>query len=114
MKIDVRFRALASSEALREHAVRRIHLHLSRFGSDIDSVLVRLSDVNGPKGGLDKQCQVTVRGPNFSAVVTNDLSADAWSAVDLAVERAGRAVGRDLERVRAVRRSLVEPVDLLG
>ena len=103
MKIDVRFRGLEPSDALRDHAVRRIHFHLSRFGHEISSVLVRISDVNGPKGGVDKQCQVTVRGRRLSDVIIDDLSGDAYSAVDMAVERVGRAVGRDIERVRGAR-----------
>lgn len=103
MKIEVRFRGLEPSEALRDHAARRIHFHLSRFGHEISSVLVRISDVNGPKGGVDKQCQVTVRGRRLTGVIVDDLSGDAYSAIDMAVERVGRAVGRDLERSRDVR-----------
>ena len=103
MKIDVRFRDLEHSDALRDHAVRRIHFHLGRFRHEISSVQVRISDINGPKGGVDKQCQVTVRGRRFSAVVIEDLSGDAYSAVDLAVGRAGRSVARDIGRVRSSR-----------
>lgn len=103
MKIDVRFRGLEPSDSLRYHAMRRIHFHLSRFGHEISSVLVRISDVNGPKGGVDKQCRVTVRGRRLSAVIVDDLRDDARTAIDMAVERARRAVGRDLERVRGAR-----------
>jgi putative sigma-54 modulation protein len=103
MKIDVRFRGLEPSDALRDHALRRIHFQLSRFGHEIRSVLVRISDVNGPKGGVDKQCQITVQGRRISSVNLDDVSGDAYSAVDIAVERVGRAVGRDLERVRSAR-----------
>lgn len=103
MKIDIRFRGLEPSDALRDHAVRRIHFHLSRFGKEISSIQLRISDVNGPKGGLDKECQVTVRGRRIGSVMIDDLSGDAHSAVDMAVERAGRTLGRELERVRAAR-----------
>ena len=104
MKVEVRFHGLESSSALREHASRRIHFHLSRFGSEVTSVLVRIGDVNGPKGGVDKRCQVTVRGPRLGSATLDDLSGDAYAAVDGAVERIGRAVGRELERVRSDRR----------
>lgn len=103
MKIDVRFRNLEASESLREAAVRRVHFHLSRFGREISSVNVRISDVNGPKGGVDKRCQVTVRGPRLSSVVVDELSSEVYAAVDLAFQRIGRAVGRDLERMRGGR-----------
>ena len=103
MKIEVRFRGLEPSDSLRDHAVRRIHFHLSRFGHEISSVLVRIGDVNGPRGDVDKQCQVTARGRRLSRVIVDHLSGDVYSAVDLVVERAGRAVGRNLEWVRRTR-----------
>jgi ribosome-associated translation inhibitor RaiA len=105
MRIDVRFRSLDPSTVLRDHVVRRIHFHLSRFGHAVASISLRISDVNGPKGGPDKQCRVTVRGGGLPEVTIEELSADAYTAVDLAVERAGRAVGRELERMRAKRTS---------
>ena len=109
MKIDVRLRALEPADALRDHAVRQIHFHLSRFGHEISSVDLRITDVNGPKGGVDKQCQVSVRGRHLSTIVIDDLSGDAYSAVDIAVQRVGRAVRRDLERGRATRLRLPMP-----
>ncbi len=105
MKIEVRFRGLGSSDALRDHAARRIHSHLSRFAGEVTAVLVRLDDVNGPKGGVDKRCQVTVRGPRFGSATLDEMSGDASSAVDMAVERIGRSVGRELDRARSDRRS---------
>lgn len=105
MKIDVRFRALQASDALREYVARRIHFQLSRFNGEVSSVHVSISDVNGPKGGPDKRCQVTVRGRALGPVRVVDLSEDAYSVVDMAVERAARAVGREIERTRAARRT---------
>jgi ribosome-associated translation inhibitor RaiA len=108
MKIDVRFVGLEPSDPLRHQATRRVHFHLSRYWRDIGAVHLRISDVNGPRGGVDKKCQVTVRG-RFATVLVADRSRDAYAAVDMAVKRAGRAVARALERTRAVRTSLPVP-----
>lgn len=105
MKIDIRFRGLEGSDALREHILRRIDFKLRRFSRQVSSVLVRLGDVNGPRGGVDKSCQVTVRGPALGATQIEDVNADAYTAVDLAVERAGHAVARGLGRVRTIGRT---------
>jgi putative sigma-54 modulation protein len=105
MKIEVRFRAIQASDALREHVARRVHFQLSRFNGEVSSVVIRIADINGPKGGADKRCHVTVRGPSISPVMIEDLSADAHSAIDMALERAARTVGRELKRLRASRRS---------
>ena len=104
MKIDLRFRGLELSDAFREHARRRVHLQMSRFGGAVHSVVVRIGDINGPKGGADKRCQVTLRGSGLGPLTTEDLSADVYSALDTALERAARAAGRDLERRRGARR----------
>lgn len=103
MKIQVRFRALEPSEALRAHALRRVLFHLDRYGHELTSVLLRIGDVNGPKGGPDKRCQVTAQGRRLVRVTVESVSEDAYAAVATAVERAGRAVGRGLARVRRVR-----------
>lgn len=103
MKIEIRFRGLESSESLRAHAMRQIHFHLSRFGRDLSAVAVRIGDTNGPKGGVDKQCRITVRGPRLGSSTLDEFSGDTYSAVDLAVERMARTAGRALERARDIK-----------
>jgi putative sigma-54 modulation protein len=105
MKSQVRFHGVETSESLREYAARRIHLHLSRFGRDLTVVVVRIADVNGPKGGRDKRCRVSVRGPRIGSTTLDEYSGDFWSAVDLALERAAQKVGRALEKARSLTRS---------
>jgi ribosome-associated translation inhibitor RaiA len=104
MKIDVRLRGMAASEALRKHVVRRVHFQLSRLEGEVGSITVRLEDVNGPKGGLDKRCQVALRGPKFNPLHIEHLATEPYAAVDAAVERAARAVIRELEKARLVSR----------
>lgn len=104
MKTEVRFHGVEASESLREHTARRVHILLSRFGADLTGVVVRIGDVNGPKGGLDKRCRVTVRGPRVGSATLDEYSGDIWSAVDLALERAAQNVGRTLEKARSLTR----------
>jgi len=104
MKIEVRFRGLEASDSLSAYVVRSAHLQLSRFDAAIGSVVVRIGDVNGPKGGLDKRCHVTLRGPALGTLTLEHLSADPYSGVDLLLERAARTAGREIERARTIRR----------
>ena len=106
MKIEVRFRGLESSEAVRAQVERRAHFQLSRFSSEVKSLVVRVSDVNGPKGGVDKRCHVTARGPSLAAVTIEEMSGDVHSAIDVALERVARAVTRELQRTRMSRRAV--------
>lgn len=104
MKVDVRFHGVDASEAFREFVRRRVHLEMSRFGGVVRSVVVRIGDINGPKGGEDKRCQVTLRGSRLGPITIEDLSADVYSALDTALERAARTAGREIERSRRGRR----------
>jgi len=98
MQIEIRFRGIESSPRLREHVVRRIEIHLGRFDAALAFVRVRVEDVNGPKGGVDKRCQFELRGRRFGAAIIEERSDDEWAAVGAAALRAGRTVARLLGR----------------
>jgi putative sigma-54 modulation protein len=100
MKIVVRFLGLPPSEALRGHTEREALFHLGRFGHDLSSVDIRIRDVNGPKGGADKQCRVFATGPRLGTSALQELSEDAYRAVSAAMARLARTVARGLDRAR--------------
>jgi putative sigma-54 modulation protein len=100
MKIDLRVRGMAEPAVLRAQIERRMQFALGRFGHDVAQVTVRLSDENGPRGGVDKRCHLTIRGPRLATVVIDERNAGAEAAIDLAAGRASRAVARLLERRR--------------
>lgn len=98
MRITTRGRGVEVTEDLRERADRRVGFALDRFASDVAAVDVLLHDENGPRGGVDKHCQVTVRGTRGWQVRASVEATDAVVAIDDAVDRAGRAVARTIER----------------
>lgn len=110
MRIDIHIRNLGPSESLQEFAARRVQAHLSRFAPEIRSVMLRLRDVNGPKGGIDKHCQIVVRGPRIGTIALDALLAEPHAALESCLERAAYTVGRSLERSRELseRRSAVK------
>lgn len=105
MNIEVRFRGIDPSEALRAHATRAIVQHLARFAPELDTVIVRIDDVNGPRGGLDKHCRVVARGTALSATAS-ERGIDAYVVVATAVEGIARALERRAARLRSYRRLL--------
>ena len=46
---------------LRDLTERRVRFVLRRLGWLVPRAEVQMSDVNGPRGGLDKRCQVELR-----------------------------------------------------
>ena len=66
----------------------------------IHRLTVRLTDVNGPRGGLDKRCRIAVALVPRGVVMVEGSGDDPFALVAGAAERAGRAVRRELERRR--------------
>ena len=54
MQIEIQARNFPVTPALRSHILRRMNFALSARYQQIHHVLVRLSDINGPRGGKDK------------------------------------------------------------
>lgn len=88
--------------------VEAAHTHaafaLTRFSRSIRSVTIRFDDPNGPKGGVDKLCTVTIHliRPGEDVVVTH-ADVDGFAALSRAIVRAARVVARRLDRRRSWR-----------
>ena len=94
MQIQVRKHNLVMTDALLEHIERRLNFSLGRFGVRLRTVVVNLHDLNGPKGGVDQECKLTMRTSWKSEIVIEERDADVFAAVARAADRAGRAVER--------------------
>jgi ribosome hibernation promoting factor len=100
MQIDIQARNFSLTNALREYIQRRLGFALSTRDEYIQRVMVRLSDINGPRGGRDKCCHIQIVLPQLADVVIEDTELDMYVAIDRASDRAGRTVGRKLARQR--------------
>jgi ribosome-associated translation inhibitor RaiA len=88
---------------LRDLAVRRVRFAMRRLTWLVPRATVHLSDVNGPRGGADKRCQVHLRTDGRGTVVITSLARDWRSALDSALSRATRMLLRLWRRSRAQR-----------
>lgn len=100
MKIEVRARGVELDGQLGDYVERSLRFALGRFSSRARVVRVRVEDLNGPKGGVDKRCVVTVSGDGFERCVVDVRDTTVQAAVDQAAGIASRAVARALERAR--------------
>lgn len=83
---------------LRELTERRVRFVLRRLGWMVPRAEVQLSDVNGPRGGTDKRCQVALRTDGAGSVVVTAVAADWRTALDKALARAARFLARHWHR----------------
>ncbi len=100
MKIVIRSRGFEVTQAMRANLERGLRFALGRFAARVVVVNVRLSDLNGPRGGVDKRCQIEVVLRGARDVRVEDVDGDLYVAVARVAERLGRAVARELERRR--------------
>lgn len=92
------------AKELRDEAQRRARFVLRRLEWLIPRTTVQLSDVNGPRGGLDKHCQVEIKSDVVGTVVVASLARDWHTALDKALARAARFLVRQRQRGNAPQR----------
>lgn len=112
MKVDVIVRGLALGREAQRYVAHRVQAALASMAHRVRRVEVHLSDENGPRGGADKRCLVQVGLDGGTGVVVAETRRDWQVAIDCALERAGRALQRRIERKRP--RRAVSPRALAG
>lgn len=96
MQIDIQARGFSLTEALDNRVHNRLGFTFLHASSRVNRVRVRLSDLNGPRGGVDKCCLVEVRLEGLPVVIVEDIQSNMYTAIDRAVGRAARTVKRRL------------------
>ena len=86
--IQVTLRNVPQSDALLTYVQKRFNGALDRFDGEVNRISVRLSDENGPKGGLrDKRCRVEVTFVHHAQpVVVEEDDADMYNAIGRAAK----------------------------
>lgn len=75
---------------LRDLTERRVRFVLRRLDWLVPRAEVQMSDVNGPRGGIDKCCQVKLRTGGAGSVVVASVASNWRTALDNALARAAR------------------------
>lgn len=98
MEIVVRTRHIGWNEELKRQVERSIEFAVDRHRSRVDRISVYLSDVNGPRGGNDKLCQITADIRGARTVLILERGDDLLSVVGRAARRLGYRIGRHMHR----------------
>ncbi len=88
----------AEGAQMRELAESRVRFVMRRMTWLVPRAKVLLSDINGPRGGVDKRCQVELKTANSGTVVITAIARDWRSALDSALARAARSLTRSSQR----------------
>jgi len=104
MELSITSQGLDLSESLRSYAERRLRFSLGCFVTQLHGVELRLADINGPRGGIDKTCAIKVVLRGFGIVFARATGDNAYSTVDRAAARIRSVVARTLGRRHRNRR----------
>lgn len=88
----------ADGTQLRDVSIERVRFALRRLGGLVPRAKVQFSDVNGPRGGVDKRCKVELTTETAGTVVIASLASDWRTALERSLGRATRVLRRGLQR----------------
>ena len=89
---------------LRDLTDRRVRFVLRRVGWLVPRAEVHMSDVNGPRGSIDKRCRVELKTDGAGTVVVAAVASDWRTALDNALARVARFMMRLWRRSSESRR----------
>jgi ribosome hibernation promoting factor len=103
MQLELHVRGTYVAETLRRYAEHRFRFALRRFSHRVRRLRIYIADLNGPRGGVDKQCRILAEVAPSGSLVLKETDTHVYEAMDRAADRLRRCVRRDLKRRQARR-----------
>jgi putative sigma-54 modulation protein len=100
MNVMIRTHNVELSSDLRALVDQRVRVALDRLTTAVTDVEVLISDLNGPRGGLDKRCRLLVRGRTAQRIVVEQTGAEIAPTISALARKVERAVIKSLARRR--------------
>lgn len=98
MKVLINDKLALLSEEASLQLQRKLAAALSKFGSRVKDVEISISDVNGLRGGIDKECRLVVNIMKMTPVISASQDASLTKAISRSIVRAERAVARRIQK----------------
>ena len=91
-RVDVRAIGVELTESDNTYIRRKLDMKLSKFATSIQQISVRVTDLNGPRGGVDQVCSIKVALSGLPSVVVNRRHASVQAAIDAALHATEQVV----------------------
>ncbi|MEM1110379.1 MAG: HPF/RaiA family ribosome-associated protein [Pseudomonadota bacterium] len=104
MDITFRSQGFETDHSVAGFLQYRLKSALSRFDEQVVSVDVFMKDVNGPKGGVDKQVIMRTRLRNSPLIATQVKAASLYAAIADCTRKTKRCVTRSVNKLKRVDR----------
>lgn len=105
MNVQVHGSGVEITARLRNYISRKAESILTRFSECVTSLSVTLEDTNGPRGGVDQVCRITVNLQSHrKPLVVESMHTHTGGAIKLAFDKSVHAIRRSLDRRQRMRR----------
>ncbi|MCC7010956.1 MAG: HPF/RaiA family ribosome-associated protein [Planctomycetes bacterium] len=105
MRVTIRSPHVTLEDSEREHLSEAVKHALAHVESRVTSVQVHVADLNGPKGGVDKQCELVANCGKLGVLRTDATAGEIRAAGDKAVAKLRRAVEHAVDHKRGERKA---------
>ena len=100
MNILIESSRMGEPRLWREHTEQRVRLALHRLRDKVQQARITLRDINGPRGGVDKECQIMLTTAGHGTLVIVAKADHAQGALQQALQRATHTLARLWQRKR--------------
>jgi hypothetical protein len=100
MQIRIESSRLDEARKSRATLEQRVRFVLRRLHCKVQHARVSLRDINGPRGGVDKQCRLMLRTDGYGTLVVTSQARSSAHALDHALKRASQSLVRLWQRKR--------------
>ena len=105
MNLTLHFNTPQATPTLKTEAVEVLTSALERFASHIRYVMVSVQDVNGPRGGVDKQCRCVLHLKRRPPIVIQDADESILNMLLRVAHRSAYTLSQEIERKQTSYRS---------
>ncbi len=91
------------AQDLRAWVFVRLRFALRRVAWRVSHASVQMTDIDGPRHGVDKRCQVSLKTAEGTPIVATAIARDWQAALNLALARATDVLKRCVARTRGRR-----------
>ena len=87
-----------ATASLLDYIDTKMSSSLERMADHIDDITIRIADLNGPRGGEDKRCTVSVTLASKQTTLIAETDSCMYKAVDKVCSRLKRSIRRRVRR----------------
>jgi ribosomal subunit interface protein len=96
--IELKAHGIDLADSLRAYIERRLSLNARPFFAQVIRIRVRVSGLNGPRGGTRTSCRMSIEVKSLGKLVVQESDLDAHTAIDRAAARLGRLLSQRIAR----------------